>query len=68
MSTQQPEFPGIASLTLNDIVNWAGDTIVARGRSYQRGGNVVELSITRDGKLLGCAGHPPVFGCGLRER
>lgn len=53
MSTQQPQFPGIESLTLNDIVDWAGDTIVARGRRYQRGGNVVDLAITRDGKLLG---------------
>ena len=40
------------ALTWNDLGRWAGSRSVARGRSYQRGGRVKDLKISRDGALL----------------
>jgi uncharacterized Zn finger protein len=40
------------ALTWNDITNWAGTTIVSRGKTYQQGKRVSELAQTPDGKLI----------------
>ncbi|MBW2027982.1 MAG: SWIM zinc finger domain-containing protein [Deltaproteobacteria bacterium] len=39
-------------LTWADLEEWAGGTIVSRGKAYQRGGHVKELAKTGDGKLV----------------
>jgi uncharacterized Zn finger protein len=39
-------------LTWEDLEQWAGSTIVSRGKSYQRNGYVRELASTPDGGLL----------------
>ena len=39
-------------LTYSELVEWAGDKIVSRGKSYQRNGMVRELYRTDDGRLL----------------
>ena len=41
-----------ASLTWDDLEAWAGSRSVSRGRSYQRGGRVKDLVISKDGRLL----------------
>ncbi len=41
-----------ADLTWGDLEKWAGSRSVTRGRSYQRGGQVQQLAVTRDGELL----------------
>ncbi|MEW6753131.1 MAG: SWIM zinc finger family protein [Candidatus Latescibacterota bacterium] len=41
-----------AALTWDDLEAWAGDTIVERGRTYQRRGAVRDLARTADGGLL----------------
>src|SRR6267142_179907 len=40
------------SLTWDDLALWAGDQSVARGRAYQRDGQVEDLTISKDGRLL----------------
>lgn len=52
MAKQQKQFPGIESLTMYDIVEWAGEKVAARGRDYQRSGSVQDLCITVEGVLL----------------
>lgn len=44
--------PGWASLTWDDLTDWAGTRSVERGRSYQRGGRVKDLRVSADGALL----------------
>ena len=39
-------------LAWEDLINWAGDKIVDRGRTYQRNGNVSDLGVAPDGTLL----------------
>lgn len=39
-------------LTWDDLGEWAGSRTLARGRSYQRGGRVKNLAISKDGALL----------------
>jgi uncharacterized Zn finger protein len=39
-------------LTWDDLEAWAGSRSVSRGRSYQRGGRVKDLVISKDGQLL----------------
>src|SRR5262245_60082860 len=41
-----------AKLTWTDLANWTGSRTIARGRSYQRGGRVRDLRISRVGELL----------------
>lgn len=41
-----------ASLTWDDLDQWAGSRSVSRGRSYQRQGRVRDLAICEDGRLL----------------
>jgi len=48
----QPDDPW-ADLRWDDLEQWAGSTILGRGRNYQRGGQVVALARTSDGTLLG---------------
>ena len=43
---------GWSALTWDDLDRWAGSGSVARGRTYQRGGRVKDLSISSDGSLL----------------
>ncbi|MDR3073370.1 MAG: SWIM zinc finger family protein [Deltaproteobacteria bacterium] len=52
MAERQTKFPGIESLTMNDIVAWAGHTIASRGQAYQRDGLVENIAIAEDGTLL----------------
>ena len=40
------------SLTWDDLVDWAGEQSVSRGRAYQRDGQVEDLAISEDGRLL----------------
>jgi len=39
-------------LTWDDIEAWAGETIVSRGKKYQRQGRVADLAVTDDGGLI----------------
>ncbi|MYJ66362.1 MAG: hypothetical protein F4091_12995 [Acidimicrobiales bacterium] len=39
-------------LTWEDLEDWAGTTIVSRGRTYQRNSSVSELGITPEGALI----------------
>ena len=50
----KPEEPvdPFSELTWDDLEEWAGSRIVARGRSYQRKGAVLELQRTDDGALV----------------
>ena len=50
----QPEKPidPFSDLTWEDLEEWAGDRIVARGRSYARKGAVQELKRAEDGALI----------------
>ncbi len=41
-----------ADLTWEDLEDWAGTTIVSRGRTYQRNSSVSELGITPEGALI----------------
>ena len=41
-----------ARLTWADLERWAGSRSVARGRAYQRGGRVKDLTISTEGELL----------------
>lgn len=43
---------GWASLTWDDLAQWAGSRSVSRGQSYQRQGRVKDLAISKDGRLL----------------
>ncbi len=43
---------GWVKLTWDELELWAGIRSVARGRTYQRGGRVKNLRISRDGELL----------------
>ncbi len=39
-------------LTWDDLNEWAGSKIVARGRAYQEQGRVSELAQTKNGSLI----------------
>lgn len=41
-----------ADLTWEDLEDWAGTTIVSRGRTYQRNSSVSDLGITSEGILI----------------
>ena len=41
-----------ADLTWKDLEDWAGTTIVGRGRTYQRNSSVSDLGITPEGALI----------------
>ena len=41
-----------ADLTWEDLEDWAGTTIVGRGRTYQRNSSVSDLGITPEGALI----------------
>ncbi len=41
-----------ADLTWEDLEDWAGTTIVSRGRTYQRNSSVSDLGITPEGALI----------------
>lgn len=41
-----------ADLTWEDLEDWAGTTIVSRGRTYQRNNSVSDLGITPEGTLI----------------
>ncbi|MGA2250346.1 SWIM zinc finger family protein [Terracidiphilus sp.] len=43
---------GWAALTWDDLVEWAGERSVSRGRAYQGQGRVDDLAIAEDGRLL----------------
>jgi len=55
MTTGKPEqskTEQFKALTWNELTNWAGTTIVSRGKTYQHGKRVSELAKTTDGKLV----------------
>ena len=39
-------------LAWEDLINWAGDKIVDRGRTYQRNNSVSDLGVTPDGAVI----------------
>lgn len=51
MTKKKSRLEMISSLTWNDLEDWAGGTIVSRGRTYQRQGRVSDLAVTDDGNL-----------------
>jgi len=50
-SKTQP-LPGLSGLTLDDLEDWAGETILSRGDKYQRQDRVKDLAITEDNGLI----------------
>ena len=51
VTSRKPVDP-FAHLTWDHLEKWAGSTIVARGRDYQRRGAVHDLALTAEGALL----------------
>ncbi len=52
MMNSKTRSPRFASLTWNDLEEWAGSKIVSRGKSYQRQGRVSDLAVTDDSILV----------------
>lgn len=52
MPIKEKKIDLFASLTWNDIDDWAGDRVASRSRSYQRNGCVSDLAVTADGDLI----------------
>lgn len=52
-----------ATLTWNDLGDWAGETIVSRARTYQRQGRVSGLAVTADGSLVGWVDGAERYAC-----
>jgi uncharacterized Zn finger protein len=50
--TKQAQNEGWATLSWDDLTEWAGSRSVSRGRSYQSQGRVDDLAISEDGRLL----------------
>ncbi len=52
--SEQPfrQFPGIDSLSMDDIIEWVGEKVAPRGVDYQRKKKVRDLALTADGFLL----------------
>jgi uncharacterized Zn finger protein len=48
----QPPKKYWASLSWDDLTDWAGERSISRGRTYQRQGRVHDLVISEDGRLL----------------
>jgi uncharacterized Zn finger protein len=52
MAQRRTKADPFADLTWDDLEEWAGSTIVSRGRGYQRGGHVQALARTPNGGLV----------------
>ncbi|MFH1351878.1 MAG: hypothetical protein ABII26_13245 [Pseudomonadota bacterium] len=52
MAGRRKKTMAFENLTWSDLEAWAGNKIVARGKSYHRGGHVMDLGMTTDGKLV----------------
>ncbi|MBN1843845.1 MAG: hypothetical protein JW883_16390 [Deltaproteobacteria bacterium] len=52
MPKKKTRLDRFSDLTWNDIEEWAGGKIVARGKSYQRQGRVSDLAVTDNGAML----------------
>ena len=52
MTRQKKKKDQFADVTWDDLDNWAGSKIVARGKNYQKARHVSELAITDDNSLL----------------
>ena len=52
MAQQRTKADPFAKLTWDELEEWAGSTIVSRGRGYQRGDHVQELAHTPNGGLV----------------
>jgi uncharacterized Zn finger protein len=52
MAQRRTKADPFADLTWDDLEEWAGSTIVSRGRGYQRGNHVQELARTPTGGLV----------------
>ena len=50
--TKREQADAFADLTWDDLEQWAGGKIVARGQRYQEQGRVSELAVTSDGGLI----------------
>ena len=63
MTKKKSRLEMISSLTWNDLEDWAGGTIVSRGRTYQRQGRVSDLAVTGDGSLVGWVDGSERYAC-----
>ncbi|MGM0787964.1 MAG: SWIM zinc finger family protein [Thermodesulfobacteriota bacterium] len=52
MTKKKTQPDPFAELTWNDLVDWAGDRIVSRGKGYQSKGRVRDPAVTEDGGLV----------------
>lgn len=52
MKSKTQPLPGLSGLTLDDLEDWAGETILSRGDKYQRQDRVKDLAITEDNGLI----------------
>ena len=51
-----------ASLTWDDVANWAGERSMSRGRTYQHQGRVRDLAISEQGRLLATVAGGDSYG------
>jgi len=63
MTKKKSRLEIISNLTWNDLEDWAGGTIVSRGRTYQRQGRVSDLAVTDDGNLVGWVDGSKRYAC-----
>jgi uncharacterized Zn finger protein len=63
---EQSRFPGAESMTMNDLVEWAGSKIVSRGRKYQQAGQVSEVAITAEGVILADVAGTELYSVAVR--
>ena len=63
MTKKKSRLEMISRLTWNDLEDWAGGTIVSRGRTYQRQGRVSDLAVTDDGSLVGWVDGSERYAC-----
>ena len=52
MTRQKKKKDQFIGVTWDDLYDWAGSKIVARGKNYQKAGRVSDLAVTEDGGLL----------------
>ncbi len=52
MSESAIKFPGIDSLSMDDIIDWVGERLVQRGVNYQREKRVSDLAILPNGTFV----------------
>ena len=63
MTKKKSRLERLSSLTWNDLADWAGGSIVSRGKTYQRQGRVSDLTVTDDGSLVGWVDGSKRYAC-----